>query len=68
MPRVSIRTGILGTDGKEIVLHEYLCDWPGCANVAEQVIGVVVELRAMAIVCAEHAEHMRAQRPDNDAG
>jgi hypothetical protein len=55
MPRVTIRTGIVAEDGQEEVLTEYLCDGPGCANVAEHMLGVVVELRIMCMVCHEHA-------------
>jgi len=54
MPRVIIRTGIVRDDGTEVVLQEYLCDWPDCPNVAEHMVGVIVELRTMAMVCREH--------------
>jgi hypothetical protein len=52
---MAIRTGFLGEDGTEVVLHEYLCDHPGCPNVAEHVVGVLVELRSIVILCREHA-------------
>ena len=55
MPRVSIRTGTFGADGQEIVLTEYLCDWPGCGNIAERALGGIVELGLAAVVCGEHA-------------
>lgn len=40
MPRVAIKTGVLGPDGREVELAEYLCDWPDCPNVATQVLVV----------------------------
>lgn len=52
MPQVTIRTVV---DGREEILSEYLCDWPDCANVAVQVVGVVRALRLRAVLCAEHA-------------
>ena len=33
----------------------YVCDWPGCRNVAEQVMACVKELGASAAFCTEHA-------------
>jgi hypothetical protein len=42
-------------DGREEVLTEYLCDHPGCSNIATQVLGCVVELCLAAAVCDEHA-------------
>jgi hypothetical protein len=65
MPHVAIRTGIIGDDGTEAVLQEYLCDRPGCPHVAEHVLGVLVELRSMVIVCREHAAklHQPARTP-----
>ena len=65
MPRVAIKTGTLGPDGNEIVLQEFLCDWPDCPNIAEQLLGVVCELRAVVIVCPEHAA-MLQRRPRTD--
>jgi hypothetical protein len=55
MPWVIIKTGLKTPDGHEEQLREYLCDHPGCPNVATQILGVIVELRQMAMVCAEHA-------------
>jgi hypothetical protein len=55
MPKVAIRTGCMGPDGEEEVLTEYICDWPGCANVAKHVLGYVKELGAAAVVCDDHA-------------
>jgi hypothetical protein len=66
MPHVAIRTGIIGKDGTEVILQEYLCDRPGCPNVAEHVLGALIDLRAMAIVCREHMPtlHDRSQPAD----
>jgi hypothetical protein len=54
MPSVTLRT----TDpvsGEGEALTEYICDWPGCPNVAEHVVGVLRELRAFSAVCRTHA-------------
>jgi hypothetical protein len=42
-------------DGQEQVLKEYLCDWPGCANVAEHVVGIARDLAMVRAFCREHA-------------
>ena len=63
MPPVTIRTGILDNNGKEEVLTEYFCDWPGCMNVAEHVLGVIRELRVGAVVCREHMPARRSNAP-----
>jgi hypothetical protein len=59
MPLVTIKTGLLDADGHEEILVEYMCDWHDCPNVAVRVLGVVKELRAMAMVCEEHAPPLR---------
>jgi hypothetical protein len=66
VPRVAIKTGHIGPDGKEVILQEYLCDWPDCGNVAEHVVGAIMELRAAMIVCRDHAAAIgqRGQHPD----
>ena len=55
MPQVTIKTGMAGPDGREEKLSEYLCDWPGCPNIAAQVLGCVKELRLAVAVCPQHA-------------
>jgi hypothetical protein len=55
MARVAIRTGITGADGQEVVLREFVCDWPDCPSIAEHTVAVVRELRASLVVCGEHA-------------
>ena len=67
MPWVAIKTGIVAADGRETILREYLCDWPGCAHVAEQVVGVVRELAMARAVCREHAEMGPNHTPDSNA-
>jgi hypothetical protein len=64
MSRVTIKTGTVGADGEGVVLAEYLCDWPGCANVAEPVVAVV----SASAVCREHAAtmHNRASKSGAD--
>ena len=59
MPQVTIKTGIVGPHGCEEKLTEYLCDWPGCPNVAEQVLGYVKELGLAIAVCPQHATTSR---------
>lgn len=55
VPYVTLRTTV---DGREETLTEYLCDWPGCSNIAVKLLGVVRELRLQAAVCAEHAARL----------
>jgi hypothetical protein len=55
MPQVTIKTGITGPDGREEELSEYLCDWPGCPNIAAYVLGCVKELGLAVVVCPQHA-------------
>ncbi len=55
IPLVTIKTGIKAQDGREEILSEYLCDHPGCPNVATHILGCVVEISAVAMVCEEHA-------------
>jgi hypothetical protein len=64
MPQVTIKTGIAGPDGREEKLSEYLCDWPGCPNVAEHVLGCVRELGLAVAVCSQHATTSRTADPD----
>jgi hypothetical protein len=54
MPFVTIKTGFPAPDGGEETLTEYLCDWPGCPNIAVHTLGCIVEIRAFAAVCEEH--------------
>ena len=66
MPLVTLRTGFHAPDGREEALTEYLCDWPGCPNVAVHTLGVLVELRLMTVVCDEHLPNRRVP-PRSDA-
>jgi hypothetical protein len=43
------------------VLTDYLCDWPGCANVAVHVLGCVKEIASVAAVCEEHLATIKSQ-------
>jgi hypothetical protein len=52
---VAIKTGFNTVDGHEEVLRDYICDYPGCPNIATQMLGCIVELRQLAMVCDEHA-------------
>ena len=63
MPRVTIKTGIIGPDGQEEVLAEYQCDWPDCPNVGEHVAGVVRELALAAVMCQAHAAMLQKRIP-----
>jgi hypothetical protein len=55
MPQVTISTGLTAPDGQEEKLTEYVCDWPGCPNIATEVLGCVKELGVYSAVCKEHA-------------
>ena len=55
MPQVTIKVGILGPDNREEELTEYICDQPGCPNVATHFLGAIAELGVRAFVCDEHA-------------
>ncbi len=61
MPFVTIKTGWSMPDGEEEVLREYLCDWPGCPNVAVYPLGCIRELRAVVVVCEEHSRPAKGQ-------
>jgi hypothetical protein len=50
-----IKTGLLDQDGREEQLSEYICDVPGCPNIATQVLGRVRELGVAHAVCPFHA-------------
>ena len=67
MPWMAIRTDDLGADGQEVVLTEYLCDWPDCANIADHVVGVVRELRRAFDVCREHAATLQQRSSESRA-
>ena len=55
MPRVRIRTGFYLPDGQEEVLSEFMCDEPGCGNIATEVVGHLNESGLSAVACREHA-------------
>ena len=55
MPQITIKTGIPGPDDREEELTEYICDYPGCPNIARHLLGAIVELGIRALVCDEHA-------------
>jgi len=61
MPQVTIKTGFLTATNEEEVLTDYLCDWPGCANVAVHVLGCVKEIASVAAVCEEHLATIKSQ-------
>ena len=56
---------MIGDDGREEVLSEYLCDWPDCPNVAEHLLGFARELRQVAAICREHAQKLRERASPN---
>jgi hypothetical protein len=62
MPQVVIASGITGPDGREDKLTEYLCDWPGCPNVASHVFGRVRQIGAVIVVCDKHAAATKSKR------
>ena len=55
MPRVTIKTGFFAPDGREEELTEFLCDAPGCPNVATQMVGCIREIGLSTVMCPEHA-------------
>jgi hypothetical protein len=61
MPQIILKTGVIGTDGNEEVLTDYLCDWQDCPNLASQVMGVARELRGCQAFCDEHAALVEAR-------
>lgn len=63
MPWVAIKTGLTAPDGHEEKLTAYLCDYPGCPNLATQMLGCIVEFRLVAAVCDEHLLNRQAQIP-----
>jgi hypothetical protein len=67
MPQVTIKIAFDAPNHDPEVLSEYLCDWPGCANVAVHVLGCVKEIGAVAAVCDEHAAALEARKPRPDA-
>jgi hypothetical protein len=62
MPSVTLRA--TGSDSEEEALTEYICDWPNCPNPAKHLVAAPCDLRAVVIVCAEHAALIAARRPD----
>ena len=60
MPHVTIKTGLTAPDGREEEIAEYLCDHPGCPNVATHMLGCVKEIGLRAAVCEEHAPKPQA--------
>src|SRR5262245_33140217 len=40
IPHVTIKTGAKAPDGREEQISEYLCDSPGCPNIATRVLGL----------------------------
>ena len=56
MPQVTLRTTV---NGREESISEFICDWKDCPNVAVEVVGVIRELRAAAMMCKEHAARFR---------
>ena len=59
MPIVKIRTGVTTEQGGDQILTEYLCDWPDCPSIAEDVFGVVKELGVTLAYCKTHAAEQR---------
>jgi hypothetical protein len=53
LPWTTVEAGVGGPRSHEAELI-YLCDWPGCTNVAEHALGCVKELGACVALCAEH--------------
>jgi len=54
MPKITIKTDLPGPDGHEEELMEFICDVPGCPNIASSVLGCVPGLGFFSAVCEEH--------------
>jgi hypothetical protein len=54
VPRITIKSGLPDSDGQEEELVEYICDAPGCPNIATRVLGCIVGLGLVSAVCQEH--------------
>ena len=59
MAQVTVKSGVVGPDGREEQISEYFCDSPNCPNIATQVLGCVSALRLRVALCEEHAEKLR---------
>jgi len=55
VPRITIKSGLPGSDGHEEELVEYFRDAPDCPNVANHVLGCVVGLGLVSAFCQEHS-------------
>jgi hypothetical protein len=59
MSRVTIKTGLVGPDGREEELTEYMCDYPDCPNIATCVLGCHQEHQSdgcgLRLTCGEGA-------------
>ena len=60
MLQVTIKIGSTDSDGGEEQLTDFSCDYPGCPNIATDVLGCVKDLGLSAAVCEEHAPKRRA--------
>ena len=60
IPQVAIKTGLRTPDGREELLIEYLCDHPGCPNIATHALGCARELGLVTAVCDEHVSKLRS--------
>jgi hypothetical protein len=60
MPWVIAEPGLNGPKSYREGSKTYLCDWPDCANPAEEVLGCIAELAAFVAVCKEHAKKVKA--------
>jgi hypothetical protein len=56
MPWVKVEAFDRDPDGDEGELVTYRCDWPGCTNPAQAVLGCVREISACFALCAAHAD------------
>jgi hypothetical protein len=66
VPRVTIKSGGRTPDGREELISECFCDWPGCLNVAEHSLGVISDIGLSASVCGEHMKQIRRQSKDRE--
>jgi len=65
MPQGTIVSSETTLRGQRETPAQYLCDWPGCDNVAEHVLGVVRDIGLFAAICKEHAGLQRTRSRRN---
>ena len=66
MSQVVLKTGLFDDDGREETLTEYLCDWPGCPNVAVHALGVAKGIGMSTAVCEDHMAVIKSKAGEHN--